>query len=318
MSELHQILALSHVGECPDPGKAPETLYLTLSQLRINNAYQRTMTKASQAGIRRMAKNWDWARYTPISVAPAGDDPDVYEIPDGQRRAIAAACNGYIHILPCYLMPAETLEEKAAGFVGVNQGRVGLTTANVYKGLLVARDETAIAVQAALDANDCRILDMPPAKGRYRGGETMAVGTLMTIARVRGQGRLTTLVEMCRAADCVPISSKMLKALNLALPLDEKLSEKFKPALVRVVKGQGAARLELIANSRTSAGGRDYETLADMLADMAKLPGHRLGLPSRSKPGWKPRERPKAETPAPAPVVQLATKRGPGRPRKAA
>jgi hypothetical protein len=283
MSELREIVSLTKVGKCLDPGKAPEVVFLTISQLRINDAYQRSMTVASQAGMRRMAKGWDWNRYQPISVATTDDDA-IFEVTDGQRRAIAAACNGNIHILPCYLVPALTLADKAAAFVGVNQGKVGLTPANVYKGRLVAADPVALAVQAALDANACRILDMPPAKGIYKVGDTMAVGSLMALAKDRDSERVSALIGICKAAGCAPISAKMLKALNLALPYDDTGAKSpARRALTQVIGSQGAARLEMIANSRTAAGRRDYETLADMLADMAKLKGYRLGLKSRTK-----------------------------------
>jgi len=296
-------VALGHVGKCPDPGPAPEVVHLTLSQLVVNDEYQRSISNAGQSRIRRMAKAWDWNAYKAISVAKT-DDPTLFEVVDGQHTAIAAASNGNVHILPCLLMSAETLAQKAQGFVGINTAKVALTPANIYKAKVAAGDEVAVLVDAALKATDCRVLSMPPSV--YSPGDTMAVGTLMIIAASRGGERLTMLLEMAKSAGSCPVSSKTLKALNLALPLEPKARDAVKDKLTQVIRNQGAARLEMIANSRTAPGGRDYETLADMLADMAKLPGHRLGLPSRSKPGWKPRERPKA---APAPVTNLPARR---------
>lgn len=284
------IVALSHVGKCNDPGLAPEVVHLTLSQLRVNDEYQRSLSKASLSRIRKMAKAWDWSSYKAVTVART-DDEAVFEIIDGQHTAMAAASNGSVHILPCLLVSAATLQEKARSFIGINTAKVGLTPANIYKGQVAAEDPVAVAVSKALEATGCRVVDLPPAKGQYAVGDTMAIGTLLMIAKARGGERLTTLLEMCKAAGCVPIGSKMVKALNLALPLEPKAADAAKAPLIRIVKGQGAARLEMIANARTGAGGRDYETLADMLAEMAKLPGMRLGLPSRSKPGWKPRLR---------------------------
>lgn len=290
MSALRPIAAVDRVGQCPNPGAAPEIVHLTLAQLVVNDDYQRGLSKSSLSRIRKMAKEWSWNSYKAVSVA-ATDDPNLYEVVDGQHTAMAAASNGHVHILPCLLMSAETIAEKAKGFVGINTAKVSLTKANIYKAQVAAEDPTALMVHRALQATECRVLEMPPTKGKYAVGDTMAIGTLLSIAQTRGEERLTTLLEMCKAGGCIPIGSKTLKALNLALPLEAKALAAAKPKLVMIIKGQGAARLEMIANSRTMAGGRDYETLADMLADMAKLPGHRLGLPSRSKPGWKPRER---------------------------
>lgn len=287
MKNLRPIVALSHVGKCNDPGKAPEVLFLTLDQLVVNDEYQRGLSKASQNRVRKMAKAWDWNSYKALTVAQT-DDPAIFEVIDGQHIASAAASNGGVHILPCLLGSAASLQDKARSFIGINTSKVGLTPMNIYKSRLAADDPQAVMVQAALDAHGCRMLEMMPTRGMYSIGDSMAVGTLLTLAVSVGAERLSALVGICKASGCAPISSKMLKALNLALPYGETgIQSKTALALRRVIGGQGAGRLEMIANSRTLPGKRDYETLADMLAEMAKLSGKRMGLKTAGRPGRK-------------------------------
>lgn len=281
-TELRPISALNRVGECPDPGKAPDVLILTLDQLRINDEYQRSMTESSKSGVRKMAKAWDWNRYTPISVAKT-DKKGIFEVTDGQRRALAAACNGNVHLLPAYLTTAKSLEEKAASFVGVNTGRKGLTPAEIYKGNVAAGHAVANEVQKALDAAGVRLLSMPQTGNKFQIGDTMAVGTLMQIAAKAGGDRLTVLLRVAKAAEGAPVSSGVLKALDLALPYGAGFDDKHVQSVLKVLTAQGAYRLEAIAKKMTPEGKRSYDILADQLATMARLPGKRLGLKSYGK-----------------------------------
>lgn len=274
MEGFRQIEPLPSKGVCNEPGPAPEILYLEPRQLVVNEEYQRGVSRAGIRQIRQMAERWDWSAFKAPSVART-DDPDLYEVVDGQHTAIAAATNGTIPYLPCLVMSAETLAEKASGFLGINRDRIALTKAAIYNALVAAQDETAITVFCALSDSGCRMLDVPPNAGRWEVGDTLAVGTLLDIGKRRGGPRLTTLLTLLKGAQAAPISSMALKALDLALPLDPPDDVLNRAGVI--LRSQGVSRLETIAKSRTSHGARAYETMADTLADLMKLGGRRLG-----------------------------------------
>lgn len=262
------------------PGPAPEVLFLKADWLVVNEEYQRELSKASLKQIRKMAAAWDWSAFKAPSVARTAD-PEMFEVVDGQHTAIAALTNGNIHFLPCLVMDAETLAQKAKGFLGINQDRIALTKAAIYNAQVAAQDETAIAVEAALSKTSVRLLALPPPNGKFKAGETMAIGSLLDIARKRGEPRLTTLLRVLVEAQAAPISACVMRALDVCIPLDPKPDLLAK--VVVVLRGQGVGRLEMIAKSRTPHGRRAYETLADFIAEMAKLPAMRMGRPPAKK-----------------------------------
>lgn len=264
------------------PGAAPEIQFLEPRQLVINDDYQREISKAGRRQIKKMASGWDWASFKAPSVART-EDPNLFEVVDGQHTAIAAATNGNIPFLPCLIMGAETLAQKASGFLGINQSRIALTPAAIYAAQVAAQDDAAIMVECAMSDAKVTLLALPPAKGVYMVGDTMAIGTMLTIARARGQDRLTTLLRIGVAARAMPISSALLKALDIALPLDP--SPEIANRVVAVLGGQGVSRLEMIAKNRTPHGKRGFETLADMISDFAKMPEKRMGRPPAKKRG---------------------------------
>lgn len=274
MSELRRVAPMAGVRGCPDPGRAPEIIYPRLDQLVVNEEYQRGLSKASARAIARMANAWDWSSFKTPNVA-ATEEPDVFEIIDGQHTAIAAATNGNILILPCLLVPASTLKEKAAGFLGVNLHKIGLTRQAIYNAQLAAGDEVATSVQVALNASGCRILAMPPPEGRYAIGDIMAISTLVQLCKAKGGTRLKRLLTVAKEAGAAPVSSSLLKALDTCLPRDADPETVAKVA--GVLRNQGASRLEIIAKSRTPAGEVAFITFADMLSEMARLPMKRLG-----------------------------------------
>lgn len=307
MSQLRKIVALERVGHCPDPGRAPEVIHLTIGQLVVNEEYQRGLSKPRLAAIRRQAKAWDWNAYEALNVA-ATDNPNIFEVVDGQGTAIAAATNGNIGILPCLLMAAETLQAKARAFVNINTVRAAPTPQDIYKGKLAAEDPVVVEVQKALDANGCRVVALQPAKGHhYRVGDTLAIATLIAIAKDRGPDRLSRILNICVKGAAAPVSSGLLKAVNLAYPMaGGKVADDAEKALIKVIGGQGSGKLEMMARGRTPAGARVFEVLADLLAELGKLPERRMGRKS-ALTGRKTEARPRL-----AGVIM------PGRKRKAA
>ena len=84
--------------------------------------YQRELSSKSIRQIRKIAANWDWSAFKAPSVART-DDPDLYEVVDGQHTAIAAATNGNVGFLPCLLMDADTLAQQWFDLWGIGTMR---------------------------------------------------------------------------------------------------------------------------------------------------------------------------------------------------
>jgi len=259
---------------CNDPGDPPEFLMLRPDQLVVNEEYQRQLTKSSLAQIKRMAQNFDWDSYKALNVAKTDTD-GVYEVVDGQHTAIAAKTNGLVPFLPCLLGRGTTLKEKARGFIGINTERTALTPMAIFNAKVAAQDDEAIAVETAMSRAGVTLLQLPPNNRKYNVGDTVAVGTMLSVARKHGDARLSTVLRVAVLAKAAPVTAMLIKALNEVVPLESTQADR--DAIVAALTRQGIPRLEVVATAETAVGHRSFETMADKIAEAAGLPRMRRG-----------------------------------------
>ena len=196
MTTLRRLQAIrehNKVARQPVP-PPPKLAWLGLDQLVIDDSYQRGLSAASNALIRKLIGNWDWNCFKPLSVAPVGDG--LYEIVDGQHTALAAASHGSIETLPCLVLTAETREAKAAAFVGINADRIGLTPFALYRGRLAAGELEAVAVDAGVTAAGATLVERLQPNMEYAAGTVATVATLLQLARRGGKARVARLLRI--------------------------------------------------------------------------------------------------------------------------
>jgi hypothetical protein len=263
------ITALFAVDDCNDPGPIPKVIYPRIDQLVVSEKYQRDLSNASRRQIRTIARNWNWDSFKAPNIAETAT-PGVWEVVDGQHTAIAAAINGNVPVLPCLLGEARTDSEKAKAFLEINTSRVMLTQAAIFRAELAKGDPVAVDVAEAMKATGVVALEQAPGRA-FRAGEVLAIGTLKAIAKRSGRERLQRFLEIAVQAGSKPISSTLLKALDVATP--QAASEEHWAAVARVVKNQKPGRLEVMARSTAQEnGGKTYEVMADLISNFAKLP----------------------------------------------
>lgn len=245
--------------ETNDPGKPGELIEVEVWRLFVNDEYQRSLSDGSRSSIRRMAMNWDWDKYTPISIvrcdqAVIDEIGDVmYEVVDGQHESIAAATNGHIIKLPAMVKMQRavgedaTLADKASAIIGINK-RIAITPFARFNMELAAQNRQAIAVSCALSFAKCQILETAPPNHVYSAGDILAIGTLKQLEKSEGEATLTRLLRIAKAGNCTPISATMLKALAIVNKSPDDPQEVF-DKLAAYILGQGSRRLELIADS---------------------------------------------------------------------
>lgn len=177
----------------------------------IDEAYQRELSARGMRLIRRIAERWDWNSYKPLSVASAGDGR--YEVIDGQHTAIAAASTGAIETLPCLVLSAETVAERARAFVGINSERLALTPYALFRARVAAGDAEAVAVQNAVSAADVELRQAFSVHEEPPAGSLSCVSSLLQIQRACAPGVLERALKACKAAEFAPVPSQALKAV---------------------------------------------------------------------------------------------------------
>jgi len=196
-------------------GPPPKMEWLCLSQLVVNDEYQRHLSEKSITLIRHLVENFTWRQVRPAAVTPVGGG--LYEILDGQHLAVAAATHGGIDAIPCFIVETASQMERAAAFVGLNQDRVNMTPMQIFHAKVKAGDEEAMAVVEGVAKAGGKVLKYPPPFGRYKIGDAMCCGALIDVARSKGVNGVARVCAIAIAARRAPVSALLVKALRRVL-----------------------------------------------------------------------------------------------------
>lgn len=219
-------------------GRRPEIAWLPLASLRINDAYQRSLSDRSMRSIRKMIAGWDWARVKALSVMPIGDG--LYEVIDGQHTAHAAASHGGIDELPCLIAAAASLEARAGAFVGINRDRVAMTPLQIFWADVAAGDEDALDAVRGVELAGGRILRHSPGTDRFEIGDIMSAEGVKRLARRGGVAYVRRVVGVGVAGKLGPIKDAFLRAVAWLIWDDENsLTDDAIVDVIRIHTGEG-------------------------------------------------------------------------------
>lgn len=135
-------------------GDKPQLLWVSLEHLRIDDEYQRPLGKSNWRAINQIAAGFDWAKFTPILIAPLAGG--AFALIDGQHRAHAAALVGLEQVPAMVVDVPPSLQ--AAAFAAVNSQRVAMSPYHMLKAELAAGDKVAIASAKAVSSAGCRLM----------------------------------------------------------------------------------------------------------------------------------------------------------------
>jgi len=232
--DLAAVAALDRPGwtRCA-PGARPEQLWVRLTDLRIDGAYQRSLGGRSLRLIAKMVANWDWRLVQAITVAelPGG----LWELIDGQHRAVAALTHGDIHMLPATVLPPGNRADAARAFAKLNTDRVAVSAAQRHRAAVAGLDEVALRIDAAARAAGVTVLALPPTRGKFKPRDTIAAGSLNWIASTCDRDVLRQTLMVCAAANLALISAQQLRAVATLLE-EDGLDALDLPALIAALR----------------------------------------------------------------------------------
>jgi hypothetical protein len=180
-------------------GAKPVIAWIDKTLLAIEPSYQRTLSaKRSQVLISKLAAHFCWAHCAPLIVAANG--PASWVIIDGQHRHQAALKRADIRDLPCYVVAAKDLAERAQAFVAHNRDRVALTSLALFHAGVAAGDTELAGVVVAAAAAGVAILKTPATVQTMAPNATGATGVMTRIWRDDGAARLTEVLTLIREA----------------------------------------------------------------------------------------------------------------------
>lgn len=179
----------------PAQHQVPRQEWLPVSSLRVDPSFQREITKAGETNIRNIARQFSWAKFSPVIVTPAHDG--LFLIIDGQHRTSAALTCGFGKV-PAYIVKVD-LDEAARVFSAVNGNVTKMSRQQILKAALAGKEPWALAVAKACDAAGVTPLLYPVQTKKQAPLSTMAAGALEAIAKQHG-GAVLAVALRCLAA----------------------------------------------------------------------------------------------------------------------
>lgn len=199
------------------PANSPPTLlWVKPTDLHVDEAYQRSLSSRSIRLISRIVQNWNWSHVKP-PICTKDEDSNTFFVIDGQHTAIAGATHPGVDKIPIMVVDADTLADRARGFISHNQDRVAVTPAQLFYSSLTAGDAAAQEIARVCCDADVTILRMPPANGRFAPGQTMALSTIKGLIRKYGADQVVSVLSCLRRADRAPVRADEAKALAVLM-----------------------------------------------------------------------------------------------------
>ena len=169
-----------------DPGRPPKLGFVAIADLIVDPDYQRPISRAGRSNITRIARAFDWAKFSPIIVAPClvPGLTGRLAIVDGQHRTLAALMRGFERV------PASTIEASRAGqasvFAAVNGNVTRMSPLNIFRAGLAAGDPEFVEIDRVCRAAGVRVAPYPKAAHLMDAGETLSAAVLRRLMRQHG------------------------------------------------------------------------------------------------------------------------------------
>lgn len=174
-----------------------EFRYLRASQLRVDERKQRDIEPEKVA---RISNEWDWNRLEVLTVARTRR-PDIFDVTEGQHRALAAQQVDPNMLVPCMILPPGTNDKSQSQIaLDITQGRRGHSAFEKWRLCYNAGHEHEVRATNVLAQQGMRVGKSPSAT------TISAVATVGRIIHggqfspVYGANLLDTVVAVIQAA----------------------------------------------------------------------------------------------------------------------
>ncbi len=188
----------------------PTLLWVKPTELTIDEAYQRNLSRASINLISRIVQGWNWTHVKP-PICSKDEETDTFYVLDGQHTAIAAATHPGIDKIPIMVVDAETMKDRARAFIGHNRDRIAVTPCQLHYSSIVAGDPESVEIDRVCQEAKVTICKVPPPNG-FRPGETIAISAIKTIIRIYGAAKAITALSILASARCAPVRADQMRA----------------------------------------------------------------------------------------------------------
>jgi hypothetical protein len=158
-------------------GRPPKLEWIAIADLVIDPEYQREIGRSGRANIIKIAAEFDWAKFAPVIVAPAGSNK--FAVVDGQHRTTAAAICGAQKV-PCAVIDGARAAQ-AAAFTAINTAVTAMSPMQVHAARLAAGDPKAVDLARICKEALVTICRYPIPANKMKAGETLAAAKFYSL-----------------------------------------------------------------------------------------------------------------------------------------
>lgn len=169
----------------------PDLEFVRIADLVIDDRYQRQIETRGKKNVRKIADNFEWAKFSPLMVARR--DGGRFAIIDGQHRAHAAALCG-IKEVPA-LVSQMSISEEASSFSWINGSVTKLTANQIFKAALAAFEPWAVQCDAVVARAGCRLMPYNANAASKVGGQVFCIGLVRSIVEAGDAQHLAAVLE---------------------------------------------------------------------------------------------------------------------------
>ena len=180
-----------HKPERLDAGAVPMLSWVAISEMVVDPAYQRPITRQGHCQVDQIARNFSWSCFAPVIVSPV--EGGKFAIIDGQHRTTAAALVG-IDTVPCQVVILP-VKEQAAAFKAINGITTPMSRMALHTAAVTAGDPLAIQVEEVASCAGVELLRYPVMAGKLVAGQTLAIGAIYWCLERYGRNVLITALQ---------------------------------------------------------------------------------------------------------------------------
>jgi PII-like signaling protein len=170
---------------------APELAFVRIADMIVDERYQRSIERRGLSNIRKIARNFDWAKFSPVMLSRRENGQ--YAIIDGQHRSHAAALCGVTEV-PAVVSEL-TIEQEAAAFSWINGAVTVLSQNQIFKAALTAFEPWAVQCDAAVRRADCRLMTSNYSAAAKKPGQVFCISVVRRFVEQDQAAQLATVLQ---------------------------------------------------------------------------------------------------------------------------
>lgn len=200
MSQYRRIDVASFEGVTHTEQTLPNMEWIKITDLVIDDSYQRSIEKRGRKNIGTIAAEFSWGRFTPLLIAPIGGGR--FAVIDGQHRTHAAALCGYTTV-PAMIVDMSA-REQALAFSWVNGNVTNVTAFQIFRAARAAHEVWAVQSDTAVRKGRCELMTSNASASYKKAGEIYCIGVVRRHVG-EGSGKYVTAALLalrhCKDAD---------------------------------------------------------------------------------------------------------------------